>query len=117
MRYAQLIGEVYAHADKYDLIVLDEVVSVYGYAMIDREKLCEFLRRERSRRELVLTGRDPIARAIRACRLCDRNAQVQAPVRRGYQRKAGNRILNATNRILKRDVIMRYQVDINSTHF
>ena len=39
MRYAQLIGEVYAHADKYDLIVLDEVVSVYGYAMVDREKL------------------------------------------------------------------------------
>ena len=115
--YEQLIDEVYEHADEYDLIVLDEVVSVYGYAMVDRERLCEFLRRERSRRELVLTGRDPIARAIRACRLCDRNAQVQAPVRRGYQRKAGNRILNATNRILKRDVIMRYQVDINSTHF
>lgn len=60
MRYAQLIDEVYSHADEYDLIVLDEVVPVYGYAMIDREKLCEFLRRERSRRELVLTGRDPL---------------------------------------------------------
>ena len=42
MRYARLIDEVYSHADEYDLIVLDEVVSVYGYAMIDREKLCEF---------------------------------------------------------------------------
>ena len=35
MRYARLIDEVYSHADEYDLIVLDEVVSVYGYAMID----------------------------------------------------------------------------------
>ena len=58
--YERLIDEVYSHADEYDLIVLDEVVSVYSYAMVDREKLCEFLRSERGRRELVLTGRDPM---------------------------------------------------------
>ena len=58
--YGELLNDVIAHAAEYDLIVLDEAVSTYGYAMIDREQLMEFLRQEGSRREIVLTGRDPL---------------------------------------------------------
>ena len=57
--YRALLDDVIRRADSRDLIVLDEAVSAYGYGMIDREALTDFLRREGSRREIVLTGRNP----------------------------------------------------------
>ena len=57
--YGELMHDVIARAAEYDLIVLDEAVSAYNYAMIDGERLTEFLRLEGGWREIVLTGRDP----------------------------------------------------------
>ena len=44
--YGDLLNDVIAHAAEYDLIVLDEAVSAHNYAMIDGERLTEFLRLE-----------------------------------------------------------------------
>ena len=58
--YGELLDYITANAKEYDLIVLDESVSAYNYAMIDNEQLTEFLRTERENREIVLTGRNPM---------------------------------------------------------
>ncbi|MBQ9717678.1 MAG: cob(I)yrinic acid a,c-diamide adenosyltransferase, partial [Clostridia bacterium] len=41
--YAVLLDDVIAQASEYDLIILDEAVSAYGYGMIDADSLTEFL--------------------------------------------------------------------------
>ena len=58
--YNELLADIAERAGRYDLIVLDEAVSACGYGMIDAETLTEFLRLEGGRREIVLTGRDPL---------------------------------------------------------
>ena len=57
--YRSFLSEIIEKADFYDLIVLDEAVSVYRYGLFDREDLLRFLKREKEKREIVLTGRDP----------------------------------------------------------
>lgn len=57
--YSALLCDGIRRAGEYDVIVLDEAVSAYNYGMIDREALTGFLRDEGSRREIVLTGRNP----------------------------------------------------------
>ena len=57
--YQLLLQETVERAPDFDLIVLDEAVAAYRYAMIDDEELLAFLDREGQNREIVLTGRDP----------------------------------------------------------
>lgn len=58
-QYRSMLDDVVQRAEAYDLIVLDEAVSVYRYEMLDRQMFLSFLQRERENREIVLTGRDP----------------------------------------------------------
>lgn len=57
--YRQFLRDLIGDAQKYDLIVLDEIVSAYGYNVIDRRELADFLRAQGPLREIVLTGRSP----------------------------------------------------------
>ena len=57
--YHCLLHETLQKAADYDLIVLDEIVSTYGYNMVDRNELLEFLKAEGHNKEIVLTGRHP----------------------------------------------------------
>ncbi len=57
--YRAMLDDVIRRASAFDLIVLDEAVSAYGYGMIGRDTLTDFLRAEGERREIVLTGRHP----------------------------------------------------------
>ncbi len=57
--YGRMLDDVVRRAQAYDLIVLDEAVSVYKYGLFDRQTLVDLLRREGKRREIILTGRDP----------------------------------------------------------
>ena len=57
--YLEVMKEVAAIADGYDLIVLDEAVSTYNYGMLDREGFLDMLRGWKDTREAVLTGRNP----------------------------------------------------------
>ncbi len=57
--YLEYLAGILAEAEKFDLIVLDEIVSAYNYNVIDRDALLAFLRTQGPRREIVLTGRDP----------------------------------------------------------
>ncbi|MBR5679314.1 MAG: cob(I)yrinic acid a,c-diamide adenosyltransferase [Clostridia bacterium] len=57
--YRTLFAGIASTAEKFDLIVLDEAVSAYGYGVLDRAALTDFLRAEGKKREIVLTGRNP----------------------------------------------------------
>lgn len=57
--YQAYLAELIRDAEKYDLVVLDEVISAYNYGCIDRRALLDFLRAQGPRREIVLTGRSP----------------------------------------------------------
>ena len=87
--YGELLNDVIAHAAEYDLIVLDEAVSTYGYAMIDREQLMEFLRLEGSRREIVLTGRDPLPELTDAADYVTEMKKVKHPFDGGIAARLG----------------------------
>ena len=87
--YGELLNDVITHAAEYDLIVLDEAVSTYGYAMIDREQLIEFLRQEGSRREIVLTGRDPLPELTDAADYVTEMKKVKHPFDGGIAARPG----------------------------
>ncbi|MBQ7932969.1 MAG: cob(I)yrinic acid a,c-diamide adenosyltransferase [Clostridia bacterium] len=87
--YGELLDDVIAHAAEYDLIVLDESVSTYGYAMIDREQLMEFLRQEGSRREIVLTGRNPLPELTDAADYVTEMKKVKHPFDGGIAARQG----------------------------
>ncbi len=87
--YGELLNDVIAHAAEYDLIVLDEAVSTYGYAMIDREQLMEFLRQEGSRREIVLTGRNPLPELTDAADYVTGMKKVKHPFDGGIAARKG----------------------------
>ncbi len=87
--YDELLNDVIAHAVEYDLIILDEAVSTYGYAMIDREQLMEFLRQEGSRREIVLTGRDPLPELTDAADYVTEMKKVKHPFDGGIAARQG----------------------------
>ena len=87
--YAELLDDVIAHAAEFDLIVLDEAVSAYNYAMIDGEQLTEFLRLEGNRREIVLTGRNPLPELIELSDYVTEMKKVKHPFDGGIAARKG----------------------------
>lgn len=62
--YSAFLGEIAADAKNYDLLVLDEAVSAYGYGLFEDADLVGFLKKEGKAREIVLTGRAPARELI-----------------------------------------------------
>ena len=87
--YGELFDAILAAAAEYDLIVLDEAVSAYNYAMIDGERLTEFLRLEGNRREIVLTGRNPLPELIELSDYVTEMKKVKHPFDGGTAARKG----------------------------
>ena len=87
--YGELFDAILAAAAEYDLIVLDEAVSAYNYAMIDGERLTEFLRLEGNRREIVLTGRNPLPELIELSDYISEMKKVKHPYDKGVNARKG----------------------------
>ena len=87
--YNELLTDIISRAEKYDLIVLDESVSAYGYGMIEQKTLVEFLRREGGRREIVLTGRDPMPELVELADYVTEMKKVKHPFDGGTPARKG----------------------------
>ena len=87
--YGELFDAILAAAAEFDLIVLDEAVSAYNYAMIDGERLTEFLRLEGNRREIVLTGRNPLPELIELSDYVTEMKKVKHPFDGGTAARIG----------------------------
>ena len=53
-----LFNEIVLLSPKYDVIVFDEIISAYGYGLIDKENVLCFLSDDKDK-EILLTGRNP----------------------------------------------------------
>ena len=73
----------------YDLIVLDEAVSVYKYGLIDRAELIAFLKAEKGKKEIVLTGRSPSQELLDVADYITEMRKVKHPYDKGIQARKG----------------------------
>ena len=87
--YAFLLHEAIERAADYDLIVLDEAVAAYRYAMIDNETLRSFLQNEGQNREIALTGRDPAPELLAAADYATEMRKEKHPYDRGIAARKG----------------------------
>ena len=87
--YNELLTEIIGRAEMYDLIVLDESVSAYGYGMLENNTLLEFLRREGGRREIVLTGRNPLPELVELADYVTEMKKVKHPFDGGIAARKG----------------------------
>ena len=87
--YAFLLHEVTERASGYDLIVLDEAVAAYRYAVIENEALLSFLQNEGQNREIVLTGRDPAPELLALADYATEMRKEKHPFDRGITARKG----------------------------
>ena len=87
--YRALFAEIASRAGEYDLIVLDEAVSACGYGMLDREAVAAFLREEGERREIVLTGRNPLPELLELADYATEMRKVKHPFEKGIAARRG----------------------------
>ena len=73
----------------YDLIVLDEAVSAYGYGLFDEEALLTFLRTEGKAREIVLTGREPLPELLALADYTTEMRKEKHPFDQGVKARKG----------------------------
>lgn len=87
--YRAMFASLAAGAGDFDLIVLDEAVSAYGYGALDREAVLAFLRAEGERREIVLTGRDPAPELLELADYATEMRKEKHPFDRGIAARRG----------------------------
>ena len=87
--YGAFLEEIVRGTAGFDLIVLDEAVSAYGYGMIGRERLTEFLRAEGEKREIVLTGRHPAPELVELADYATEMRKEKHPFDRGVTARRG----------------------------
>lgn len=87
--YGAFLDAIVASAAAYDLIVLDEAVSVFNYGLFDREELKAFLAREKDDREIVLTGRNPDPALIGLADYVTEMKKQKHPFDRGIKARKG----------------------------
>lgn len=87
--YQLLLQETIERAAEFDLIVLDEAVVAYHYAMFDNEALLAFLHREGQNREIVLTGRDPLPELLALADYATEMRKEKHPFDRGITARKG----------------------------
>ena len=87
--YNEMFTDIAERGEQYDLIVLDEAVSACGYGMIDAKALTDFLCREGGRREIVLTGRDPMPELVEFADYVTEMKKVKHPFDGGIAARPG----------------------------
>jgi len=87
--YRALLRTVERQAAGYDLIVLDEAVSAYGYGLLGQTQLPDFLRKEGQNREIVLTGRTPQPELLALADYATEMRKEKHPFDRGVKARKG----------------------------
>ncbi|MCR4747355.1 MAG: cob(I)yrinic acid a,c-diamide adenosyltransferase [Clostridiales bacterium] len=87
--YTEAMKKAIAIAKDADLIILDEAVSVFTYGFIDRDELLSFLRDNREKKEIVLTGRDPARQLLELADYATEMRKHRHPFDRGIAAREG----------------------------
>lgn len=87
--YRVLFAQIAGRAAEFDLIVLDEAVSAYGYGALDRTAVTDFLRAEGRKREIALTGRGPAPELLELADYATEMRKEKHPFDRGVTARPG----------------------------
>ncbi len=87
--YTEAMKKAIGMAEDFDLIVLDEAVSVFSYGFIDRDELLSFLKDNREAKEIVLTGRDPARQLLELADYATEMKKHRHPFDRGIAAREG----------------------------
>lgn len=82
------IRKLLSEKEKYDVLILDEIVSAYQHELVDRELVCQLLR-ERDKTEIVLTGRNPSEELLEMADYVTEMKCVKHPYEKGVQARLG----------------------------
>lgn len=75
--------------NNYDILVIDEFMAAYNYAMIDKETAFNFIKNNKGKLELVLTGRDVPKEIEEICDYLSEIKKVKHPFDEGIAARFG----------------------------
>ena len=85
--YSTLLRKTVEKSDGYDLVILDEIMAIYNYNLINTDILVEFL--EKKPCEIVLTGRNPDEKLISYADYVSEVKKIKHPYDRGIEARKG----------------------------
>ncbi len=83
--YTAELEKIIKSAAKYDMIVLDEIMSAVKYGFVKEQRLLEFLHTKPSTAEIIMTGRDPSDELIAAADYVSEIRKIKHPFDRGIK--------------------------------
>ncbi len=89
--YSELLDAVLKKAaeESFDLLVLDEIMAVCNYGLVDEDKVLRFLSDRPEMLEVVLTGRNPSPRLIDQADYVSEIKKIKHPYDRGVNARRG----------------------------
>ncbi len=75
--------------EKFDMLVLDEVISAYNYEFVERKELKNFLEKYREKLEIVMTGRNPAEELIEVSDYVSKIEKLKHPFDKGIKARKG----------------------------
>ena len=73
----------------FDCVVLDEILDAVSLGMIQQEELLAFLRKEKGRVEIILTGRNPGDEILELADYITEMKKIRHPYERGIAARKG----------------------------
>lgn len=81
--YTKKFREIVRICERFDLLVLDEVMSAISCGFVDENEVCAFLESKPSGLEVVLTGRDPSDRLVELADYVSEVRKIKHPFDKG----------------------------------
>ena len=72
-----------------DLLVLDEIMAVCNYGLVDEEKVIQFISARPEKLEVVLTGRNPSVQLLDRADYVSEIKKIKHPYDRGINARRG----------------------------
>lgn len=79
----------YAFGGRFDMVILDEFNSAYGYGLMEKARAEELILGGRDKCEIVLTGRDPADIFVRSADYISEILCVNHPYKKGIAARKG----------------------------
>jgi len=76
-------------AERYDLVILDEVNLALYYGLLDKNKLIEFIKKRPPSLELILTGRNALPELVELANLVSEMKSIKHPFDQGIKARRG----------------------------
>ncbi len=76
-------------AQRYDLLILDEINVAVHYGLINEDRLIDFIKKKPDGLEIILTGRHASPRLIQAAHLVSEVKNIKHPFEKGIKARKG----------------------------